>query len=136
MDINEYTEDFYCCPINFNEPSLDFKQSCHKYKCVEKNKKNSILDTYLSLYGFCHNKIKQFCKLNNINARNFKNWFNSYRNKAIPCPKLSNKGISRSLTPLVQSQNLFNFQLTPTPHSLTPIFSTQPTQPQLSDIIN
>lgn len=83
MDTWEYTEDIYCLPVIFNTETVEFKENCQKYKCIDKNKKDFFLEQYVSLYGFSHTKIKQYCKLNKINARNFKNWFILLRNKSL-----------------------------------------------------
>jgi hypothetical protein len=83
MDTWEYTEDTYCLPVLFKSNDIQFKENCQKYKCIEKSKKDFLLDQFISLYGFSHMKIKQYCKLNKINARNFKNWFIILRNKML-----------------------------------------------------
>lgn len=83
MDNCEYTEDFHTmpfnCKFNFDKKCKDTK----KYKCFDKNEKEHIVKIYVSNYGLCCHKISKFCDLNNLNPRNFKNWFNIYRNNQL-----------------------------------------------------
>jgi hypothetical protein len=83
MDNYEYTEDFhtmpFVCKFKMDKKFKDTK----KYKCISKKEKNDIVNMYVSYYGLCSHKISKFCELNNLNTRNFKNWFNIYRNNEL-----------------------------------------------------